>query len=491
MNDLRRARRIGLAVMTAMMLGVPAAGAIGAPVVASTSTPVASAEVSGPVSGPGPGQTTVDGIIDLAGAGYVEQEYFVEGTATSYRQVGVWGSDGNWTAAPATDDAAYKTRIIVRRPSDPKRFNGTVVVEWMNVTGQADSTPDFFQMQAEALRGGYAWVGVSAQFVGVQGSFFALKNWNPARYGSLVHPGDSYSYDIFSQVGQALREPSGVDPLGDLRPGVERLIADGESQSAQRLVTYINAVHPLVGVFDGFLVHSRSAGGSPLSQAPLALAPVPGIVRIRTDLTTPVFIVQNETDLVLFRTTLARQPDTDTIRTWELAGTAHFDQNGLDFAFQTAGRDFPGFSLIPQCVLPANSAHARYVYDAALQHLDSWAKAAEAPPIGLPVTLNTDGSIARDGYGNALGGVRLPELDVPTATQSGVGNNSVSPPNFCVLFGVSAAFPAATVNTLYPSHGRYVSQYTRAVQQARQAGFILPYDATEAITGAAASTVGK
>ena len=76
----------------------------------------------------------------------------------------------------------------------------------------------------------------------------------------------------------------------------ERLIAVGESQSAGRLVTYINAVHPLVDVYDGFLVHSRSAGGAALSQAPLAAVPTPAPSLIRDDLDVPVLVFQTEND---------------------------------------------------------------------------------------------------------------------------------------------------------------------------------------------------
>ena len=118
----------------------------------------------------------------------------------------------------------------------------------------------------ELIREGAAWVGVSAQVVGVEGGpsilglvGTPLKTVNPARYGSLSLSSDSFSYDIFSQAGQAIRQPSGAGPLGDLR--VKRLIAAGESQSASRLVTYIDAVHPVAGVYQGFLVHSRGGGG--------------------------------------------------------------------------------------------------------------------------------------------------------------------------------------------------------------------------------------
>jgi hypothetical protein len=454
--------------------------------------------VTGPVTGGtrGHAQTTVDGIVDLSGAGYVEQEFFLQGTATPYAPdpgAAVWGLDGKWTAVPTPPTAPFRTRLVVRRPANPSRFNGTVVVEWMNVTSQADGTPDFLQMNEELLRGGYAWVGVSAQSAGVEGGAIpslGLKNWDPVRYGTLAHPGDSYSYDIFSQAGQALRTPSGADPLGNLRSKVRRMIADGESQSAQRMVTYIDAIHPLVQVYDGFFVHSRAAGGSPLSQAPLPTVAVPSVAHIRTDLTQPVFMVQNETDLPLFGFFAARQPDTARIRTWELAGTAHFDQYGLDFVDPTAARDFPQPEfppLLPTCQLPANRAHARYVYDAALHHLDRWVRRGSPPPAGTPITLNPDNSIARDAFGNALGGVRLPELDVPTATLAGVGNQ----PAFCALFGVTTPFTDAALDALYPSHARYVVDVAKALISARLQGFILSYDAVEALVDAVWSDVGR
>ena len=74
------------------------------------------------------------------------------------------------------------------------------------------------------LRDGYVWFGVGAQSVGVN-SQGGLKAWDPARYGSLIHPGDAYSYDIFTQAGAALRQTTGGQPLAGLT--VQKIIADG------------------------------------------------------------------------------------------------------------------------------------------------------------------------------------------------------------------------------------------------------------------------
>ena len=224
------------------------------------------ATLEGPITSPG-SAFLVSTTFDPAEVGYVQEEYFLSGTASAYTSAGgAFTSDGAWTAARG-ETADYKTRIVVYRPTNPRKFNGTVVVEWLNVSGGLDAPPDWTQAHTGLIREGFAWVGVSAQKVGVDGGpalvgvvSLPLKTVDPARYGSLVHPGDSFSYDIFSQAGQAVRRPAGTGPLGPLQ--VKHVIAAGESQSAFRLVTYVNAVDPLEKVYDGFLIHSRSAGGA-------------------------------------------------------------------------------------------------------------------------------------------------------------------------------------------------------------------------------------
>jgi hypothetical protein len=141
-----------------------------------------------------------------------------------------------------------------------------------------------------------------------------LKAVNPARYGSLSHPGDSFSYDIFSQAAQSIRNPSGIDPLDGLV--AENIIAYGESQSGSRLTTYVNAIHPLYNTFDGYMIHSRSDGSSSLAQEPLVSIPAPPTPLIRTDLNAPVMTFETETDVVLLEFFKARQADTDMLRTW-------------------------------------------------------------------------------------------------------------------------------------------------------------------------------
>ena len=162
--------------------------------------------------------------------GYIEQEFFIQGTANRYTTPSLA------TGSVIDSGHPYLTRMIVRRPADPKRFNGTVLVEWLNVTNGFDADNLWFFDWEHILREGYAWVGVSAQNVGVA----RLVSWNPTRYAGFdvtqggTITGDALSYDIYSQAAQAIRNPIGVDPLGGLKPRL--IISTGESQSASFLV---------------------------------------------------------------------------------------------------------------------------------------------------------------------------------------------------------------------------------------------------------------
>jgi hypothetical protein len=424
--------------------------------------------------------------IDLASAGYVEEEYFFEGAATAYDGVGDQGEDGQWSVKEKST-AHYKTRMLVRRPTDASRFNGIVVVEWLNVSGGVDADPDFAFQHVELLRAGFAYVGVSVQAQGVKGGGAALVmdakplvQWDPQRYGSLSHPGDDYAYDIYTQAALVLRHPGAVDPLGGLVP--QHLLGDGESQSAFRMVTYVDAIQPLHLAFDAFLIHSRAGGAAPIvNPAGSGLATLlsgPSVAHIRADLTVPVLQFETESDVLGLVTGLSpfsasRQPDTDKLRTWEVAGTAHADQYLLSQEGSMAGTGEPGDGG-PLACANVNAGPQHWVEDTALHALQAWMTGGPPPPSGDPLTLAAGGgSFALDSYGNALGGIRTAAVDVPIAVYSGQGDPSDI---LCTLFGKTTPFSAMQLATLYPTHDDYVTKVSAATVRAQQAGFVLSAD---------------
>jgi hypothetical protein len=289
---------------------------------------------------------------------------------------------------------------------------------------------------------------------------------------------------MFSQAAQAIRAPSGPNALGDLK--LERVIATGDSQSAFRLVTYIDAIHPLAHVYDGYLVHSRGAIGAPLSQAPEPAITVPGSAMIRSDLDVPVLTLETETDLTspLVGYFGARQADGDRFRLWETAGAAHLDA----YLLVTGGADLGDSPDIVDlavteapipgtvaCGMPINSGPHHFVLNAAFAALDRWVRRGKPPKPAprLEVAVGSRLAIVRDANGNALGGIRTPQVDVPIATFTGEQSGTF----LCILAGTTTPFDPAMLAQLYPSHKAFVSAYDKSLRRAVRAGWILKPDA--------------
>jgi Alpha/beta hydrolase domain len=408
--------------------------------------------------------------LDLASQGYVEEEYFFEGTATRY------STPPLATGGVVSTGHPYKTRMIVRRPASAERFNGIVVVEWVNVTAGYNLDAMWQASFDLLMREGYAYVGVSAQRVGVQQPPSGLTSWSPTRYAGLdvtaggTVPSDTLSYDIFSQAAQAIRNPVSVSPLGGLP--VRLVIASGVSQSEGRLVLYHNSIHPLAGVYDGFFLVLGIGG------------------QLRTDLNVKVFKVNTENDVLLLGEAAARQADSDRLRTWEIAGSSHVSFQSTEFRTPLLIRDGLPVSDTSVCTLPALSRiPTRFVLNAVYGHLTGWIEAGTPPPTAPRIQLTSvvPAVAARDSFGNALGGLRLAQHAVPTATNTGLNSG----PGFCFLFGSHQPFDDATLAALYPNHGRYVSAVDKVTKQNLAAGFLVAADAEATVEEAAHSDIGR
>ena len=450
--------------------------------------------------------------LDLDKQGYVEQEFFIEGKANTYNITP--GQPGTVKDA----NHPYKTRIVVRRPKSAAKFNGTVVVEWYNVSQGHDGEYDWFQSAEHMLRAGYAWVGVSDQRVGVN----SLKEWSPVRYASLdITDGgkvtdDSLCYDAFTAAALAIRGQGNVKVMGNLKAA--RLVAIGHSQSAGRLWIYFHSVHPLIPkVYDAVVLHG---GGGKVSE----------------DLNVKVFKLLNETDVTGQANN--RQPDSDKFRQWEVAGTSHLDAkfsrmmaglglrvSGMDpvdgspaiagpsisgGAGNGAAGNGDGVAGTNVCKNPPFSRiPEHYVLNALLDHTSRWLKDGTAPPTASHIELKQlpdapaqstpvrgpqgpRWEVVHDQLGNAHGGIELAQHAVPTATNTGQNEGGATGgERNCNLMGSYFAWDDARLAMLYPTHAAYVAKVKEATEKNLKAGYIVKADADATMSEAAHSSIGN
>ncbi len=514
---------VGLASF--LPLGVLAPSPAGASAPGNASVPVP--RVQGPIEPSSQISFIGSTLFPLASVGYEQNEFFLSGTADSYTSASPLAKDGRWHVSVATK-SPYTTRIVVYRPADPKRFDGTVVVEWLNVTGGVDAAAAWLQSHDQMIRDGMAYVGVDAQAGGINGEAGSLaagaepgggslKATDPARYGSLDHPGDSYAYSIYQQVGNAIHADaatilSGLDP--------KHVMALGESQSAWHMVTYIDALQKTSpGIYDAYFVYSRSGNAADLSEAPLQTVTAPTPTYIRTDLHVPVFLFETETDLLTLGYLAARQPATAYIREWEVAGTAHDDSYGLLYSRSDAGdasADTDAFDSmldpsadpipgIVSCSRPINTGSHTYELRAAMEAVNRWMATGTPPPQSPRLEVAKGGThFVTDAEGNALGGIRTPQVTVPVAKLSGLGQpgtpvgtqptpttTSLSANDICFIFGTTVPFSPAKLASLYPTHADFVKKWDAAVADLVKEGYLLRPDAETLDRVAAQSDVGK
>lgn len=400
--------------------------------------------VQGPIEGGVHGYPWNHSLFPLSGKGYsyTENEYFYSGSATNLA-TGV--------------KAPYESRMLVRLPADPKKFNGTIVVEWLNVTGGNDLETTWPVEGVYLMQHGYGYVGVSAQLVGAD----FLPTWDPKRYAGIVHPGDEFSFDIFSQAMQALRHPSenlavlggvgGIDPMRGM--AVKHLVANGASQSASKLTEFVNGGYNR-GLVDAYVI---TRGGGPFN-----------------DLSTPIFQDNEETQA-------ARPPDNSHYRVWEEAGMAHAPYAWYGYIWAMYQRD-----LVPSGTPnPINTACAinRGQVDYTARAISKWVahyfETGDMGPSTPRLLRNGEGELVRDSNGLAEGGVRQPFIEAPVAYNAGTG---------CPLFGTYRGWTPAMIQSLYPTHDAYVAAVKKASAYDIKAGWLLTPDAKDAIAKAEAFT---
>ncbi|MBC8511896.1 MAG: hypothetical protein H8D32_02820 [Dehalococcoidia bacterium] len=198
---------------------------------------------------------------DFESLGYVEEEYFISGTSNEYELVAP-DDTSSFAVQVRTPDLPYTARILVRRPADPKKFSGNVIVENMNPTVSYDIAIGWVCFHNQMMRNGDAWVGITCRGVTMR----ALKKFDPVRYEPLSFERQrAQAWDIFTQVGALLKSKDKSNPLRKFK--VEYLYGHGYSQTGSYLITYINFFHPLAKLGDGKYIYDGylpAAAGGPI-----------------------------------------------------------------------------------------------------------------------------------------------------------------------------------------------------------------------------------
>lgn len=467
-----------IATALAMVVNVSTSAAGTRPADTSDSLPPA---VLTPVDVPGTTAMIASGV-DLARYGYTEREFYAEGQAHRYRGAvtGVLNTaqviDGGWN---------YKTRVLVRYP-DRRAFNGTLVVEWANVTTGQDVDFAWAESYDYLLREGYAVAVVSAQHVGVD----RLNTWSPARYGTLTIAADNtdpqtgvtldpthdpLSWDIYTEVSEALKQDAGpVQPLPGL--WVKRVIAMGESQSAGRLTVYYNTIQPMHGFFDGFVFLDRAG-------------------QLRADLPTPAVSVGSEA----FSNLVTQEPaSSQYFRFWDVAGASHASYYAAQYVDSVVVRDksfvkngqIVSFTqLIEPCTLEPlfSTVETGLVLNKAIDSVNRWIISGQPAPASVYFARGPQGQLLRDANGQVTGGIRLPQYTVPTDIIDASNSGSL----FCALSGHHQPYTAAQLKQMYGTHGHYVALVAASALGLVRDGYILPYDAAAVIRTAAESDVAR
>lgn len=456
--------------------------------------------------------------VDLGAVSYTETEYFVRGFASIYEWTGA--------ARPAAVTVRqagipYTTRILVRRPRDAARASGRVVLELLNPTGLYDFAPLWGFSWQHFTRNGDVWVGLTVKPVAAA----TLQRYDPVRYADLsfafnqaadcvptpprpglpgstdarVNPPDAengLAWDITAQVGALLRSSSKENPLLDIGP--RQIVAAGYSQTGGYLITFANALHRLLrlgdgaAVFDGYL-NVAGANAAPLNQCAAPLAeddPRRGV--LPRDV--PFVVAMTESDFN--RLPALRREDSDEprdrFRLFEIAGSGHAGPfaagvpSAADLAI--AGFDPPAEGL---CREPAGGFPVGLAFNAIWEQYAQWLDTS------LPMTstprIQTDSAHQplRDAGGNALGGWRLPQIEVPLAAYAGRGTPRDGTDRArvaCSLTGVQQPYTTEQLRERYGSRAAWLEQFRAAVDAALAERLITAADA-EALKATAVRAV--
>lgn len=438
----------------------------------------------------------------------------------------------------------YSAKISLIFPGNPKAGNGTLLVDIPN-RGRPYAQGLYNSPRDEPFEAGTFEVGTG--FLQDRGFSVAEVQWELGQGAELPSFTDSSGQKRFVEgvgfaivrdaadfLGHAAADTSGT--ANPLQGAIKRMLASGKSQSGRYLKTFLlNGFNIADGrrLFDGMHVFVSGAGMLPIMQSGtgpqssatgiptfvdpefrgvnedvLTIGELMKRVRSRGEKPPVMIMINSTTDYFSLRASLSRtgaegtaeQPFPDNVRVYDIAGASHAVLTKVNCQLTPAKLDWSPVSR------------------ATLLHLLDWvAKGTEPPktrlmpleqagedPTVLPAPKHLAKAIIeipkRDVDGNAIGGVRLPDVEAPL----GVNARQNSPLSFqCMLAAAYVAFPLSRedadrthdphrpVLERYKTRNDYVNRIRTAARELERDGFLLPEDAAVIIQSAAQSPLWR
>lgn len=443
--------------------------------------------------------------VDIASAGYVEEEYLVDGVATE------WTYDGQGQPVPARADVPYTTRVLVRRPADPARFSGVLQAEPLHP--EFDTGLTWRSLHPWILRTGGAWVGIT-QDPRIAASM--RDEFDPQRYGRLSIPAGTMRYDIVADVVSALRTRAGG--LWSGQPSIDRAYLSGWSMTGSFCRVFLGeGFHERrrlpsgAPVFDGYVLAISSGGAARAGYPGLTDDPdLPGPDDPRRTVggrDVPVIELLSELESETHESVFRADCDApgDRYRLYQVAGTSH-DSTGPrtvlanEEQYRRRGLPTAGVEIVERpsdarLDLVARGVHAL---------LDRWVAEGLPPPRAQRFEFEprtTPGrsggaTLVRDDLGNVTGGIRTPWVEapvgrylphstpVPGACRPSPWMPTIDPESMAAMRGHMVPFPPALLTSLHGTGSGYLARYAAACQRLVHEGF-LHWEDVEALMVAA------
>jgi hypothetical protein len=464
---------------------------------------------------------------DFTEIDYIEDEYFMSGTANIYEE------SEHQKPKVIISDAPYTTRLLIRRPKEKQKFSGNIVIEILNATAMIDIDRMWVNSWQFFTRNGDIYIGITSKGHVVD----SLKKFNSVRYEAinwsnpqpdripskeildgpfpfLSQYESGLFWDMLIDLAKLLRTDDALNPISDYGKGM--LFLTGWSQSGSYLARILHTFAYLQEntvdgpLFDGYLLAGCGATKAPLNaySPGTALSFFKGGIPQGSILggKEPVMAINTESENRLAYWYGDFDDPDFKFRTWDIPASSHDTDYNLIEYYEGQGRldlnkinisnGWEGFEGEPM------DCPYEPIFNAAFFHLYNWARykipAPHAPKIKTKISINPEtgedpfGSYAEnvtDHYGNAVGGIRHPVADCPTGVYtsfSKTATGGVQP-----MFGSVMPFSQEQLKVLYGTLENYRTLVARSTDNAISLGFILPDDRNELIERVVSMAVNR